>query len=187
MAFNPNSPLNIGGKGVQGGLPTASQILQFNAVTNRWEFAAPPSGTSNTFARVVKKVDEIVNNSTTLINDAELFVALNINKTYGFYFIMFLSSPATPQIKKLWSIPAGATGLRLNGAWSSSAVISTRNVITSSALATNGQDQSLVESGRIIMAGTAGNLQFRWAQQTANASDTKVLQGSYLVVWEELP
>jgi len=36
----------IGGKNVQGGLPTANQQLRFNAITNLWEFFIPAPGAS---------------------------------------------------------------------------------------------------------------------------------------------
>lgn len=165
---------------IYGPLPTHS--LQ---MANKAYVDAAIAG-NQTFARVVKKIDQTVNNSSTLVNDDELVVALEANKNYAYYLMLFFSSPATPQIKKLFSVPAGALGLRLNGAWTPNSAISTRDVITSSAIATNGSIQAIVETGRIIMAGTAGNLQLRWAQQTANASDTKMLECSTLVVWEEL-
>jgi len=38
MSYDPKLSYPIGGKNVQGGLPTANQQLQFNAVTNQWEF-----------------------------------------------------------------------------------------------------------------------------------------------------
>lgn len=43
MSFNEKISYPIGGKQVQGGLPTDNQQLQFNAVTNQWEFVNPTS------------------------------------------------------------------------------------------------------------------------------------------------
>jgi len=41
MSYDPKISYPIGGKNVQGGLPTAIlNTLQFNAVTNQWEFVA---------------------------------------------------------------------------------------------------------------------------------------------------
>lgn len=43
MSYDPKISYPIGGKNVQGGLPTAIlNTLQFNAVTNQWEFVAAP-------------------------------------------------------------------------------------------------------------------------------------------------
>jgi hypothetical protein len=43
-----------------------------------------------------------------------------------------------------------------------------------------GANQTIVIKGTVISSSTAGNVVFRWAQNTATASDTKVLAGSYL-------
>lgn len=140
-----------------------------------------------TFARVVKKVDEIVNNSAAMQDDDELKVTLNINKVYGYFFFWFFNSPTTPDIKKAWTLPAGATGTRINATWDSNNISrGIRDITLINNIICDGNDSCSMEAGRVIMAGTAGDLQFQWAQNAANASDTKVLQGSYLVVYEEL-
>ena len=44
MSFDPENPYTIGSKNVQGGLPVNLQVLQFNAVTNQWEFVILATG-----------------------------------------------------------------------------------------------------------------------------------------------
>jgi len=140
---------------------------------------------SPTFARVVKKVDETVTNSTTLQDDDELFVPLNANKTYGFFLLLFINSAAAADYKGNFSIPAGASGTRSVSA-PSIVPSATVGITAEFTPATDGQIQCIMIHGRVITAGTAGNLQYRFAQDTSNAGTTRDLQGSHLVVWQEI-
>ena len=184
MSFNEKISYPIGGKQVQGGLPTASQILLFNVVTNQWEFVNAAPG--QTFARVVKKVDQTKNNDDALADDDELVIALNANKTYGYYLLILLNSLVAPDIKLLLSVPAGGSASKdgivrgdiLNNVTDATAVLN---------LGTSGVDQVITFTGRIIVAGVAGNAALQWAQLNSDAGDTKILQGSFFVVWEKLP
>jgi len=143
-------------------------------------------GGANTFARVVKKVDQTVNNSTVLVNDNELFVALSVNKTYGFLLGLRHNSGTVPDLKYTFTVPAAASGA-LCPAWSGSTGANELVFSGVQVVQTSGNDGWIQTLGHVIMAGTAGNLQLQWAQNAANASDTDVLQGAYLIVWEELP
>ena len=185
MSFG-QGPFNIGSKGIQGGLPTNNQILLFNTTTNRWEFVDFSSG-GQTFARVVKKVDQIVNSITVDQNDNELLVALTINKTYGFLLYILMQSAADADYKYSFAIPAGASGLKSIGTLGAQTASGTGSITGSVGPATDGNIQNIMVMGRVIMGGTAGNLQYKFSQISSKASDTITLQGSYLVVWEELP
>jgi len=140
---------------------------------------------AQTFARVVKKVDQTKNSDTTLADDDELVIALNANKAYGYYFPFFFNSGAIPDIKFLLSIPAGATALLMD-ILRGDTLTPVRNPSISRTFATTGVDQGIVYAGRIIVAGTPGNVALQWAQANSDAGDTKVLRGSHLVIWEEL-
>lgn len=184
MAFNPNSPLNIGGKGIQGGLPTDGQTLQFNATTNRWEYALSQS---NTFARVVKKLTETIDTDIVPHDDTELFVPLAVNKIYNFMMFLWINSAIAAGFRFDFTIPAGATGRRLNGSWTATTFQPTVAITTIQQEATAAVDQLMKLSGIVNMGATPGNLQFRWAQNNSSGSNTSVLQGCSMVVWEELP
>jgi len=43
MSSEPNNPLNIGGKGIEGGPPADQQVLQFNFANNQWEYVPLPA------------------------------------------------------------------------------------------------------------------------------------------------
>jgi len=163
------------------GNPTAAlNTLQFDAVNNRFIWVANPA---NTFGRAVKIADQIVNNSSTFVNDDILFMPLEINRTYGFLMHVFITSGSTPDYKYDFAIPAGAAGFFQDGSWSSSADGGTQDITTTQPITTIGSFTAMQIMGYIAVAGTAGNLQYRWAQQTANASDTTTHLGSFMTVW----
>lgn len=145
-------------------------------------------GAGQTFARVVKKVDETIINDTTLHDDAELFVALNSNKVYAFQVLINFLSTTSANIKFDMSIPTGATGEKTDGN------LTSRNsefldVITISKTYL-GQGLSaayVMMTGFIKTSGVAGDFTIEWAQDVLETNSTAVLAGSYLIVWEELP
>jgi len=155
----------------------------------------PPQGSGgtvgiaggNTFARVIKKADEIVNNSATLQDDDELFVALPANKIYLFALFLYGRGNTSADMKQAFTIPSGAVGDRLDGNWTSQGPFdNVVNITTTNVLGTsNTTDGQIALYGRVVMAGTAGNLQMQWAQNVATVGDTTVLKGSTLIVWEE--
>lgn len=138
----------------------------------------------NTFARVVKKVDETRNNDDTFSDDAELFVALSANKTYGFFMAVMLNSVPPANFRFTWSVPSGAFFDRSQtGPWSTGIPV----LLSGSGSITNitAGDKVFPVMGRIVTGGTAGNFSFQWGQGTSDPANTTMLQGTYLVVWEE--
>jgi len=135
---------------------------------------------------VVKKIDQTINNSNTIIDDDEVFLPMLANKVYGYRAHLQFISGVTPDLKVTWTVPAGATGTRNSGALAR-APADTQNITTISTDATSGNEQNSDYCGVVRMGGTAGNLQLRWAQNVADASDSKMLAGSYLLLWVEDP
>jgi len=161
-----------------------SPLLDDELATKGYVDAVPSSG--NTFARVVKKVDQTKTADTTLADDDELVVALEANKMYGYFFVLFIISPAAADYKIRFDIPAGATSA-FTGLIRMDSVGEAIDAEASRAMLTSGINQSMGAAGRVVMAGTAGNLAMQWAQNSSNAGNTITQRGSYLVVWEELP
>lgn len=141
----------------------------------------------NTFGRVVKKVTQTVNNSSVLVDDDELFMLLTINKIYSGILTIYFISGTTPDFKYNFALPAGATGLRLNGHWISNFETGAVSLTTQTSVNGQGSNQSFQIPFTVIMGGTPGDVQFRWSQFLADNSDTDVIQGSSLVMYEELP
>lgn len=136
---------------------------------------------------------QTVNNSATLVDDSDLFVALAASTTYVFELTLLFASNGTADIKYGFTFPALATC-----EWGSIRLVSSSAGITGDAdfgsynSATSGSStvaaagtssaQLAVVNGTITTAGTSGNLRLQWAQNTANVSDTTVYAGSSLVV-----
>lgn len=146
------------------------------------------SNVGNTFASVVKKVDETVVNNATLQDDDELFVALEANKTYFFMVMVFIGGGTSPGgIRRSFNIPTGSTGFLNTQNWANSTINNSdpmTNVI--GGFTSPFGEGSLALYGRIIMGGTAGDLQYVWAQLNSDPISITIRQGSSLTVWEEI-
>lgn len=139
----------------------------------------------------LKSADETVNNTTSLNSDDHLTLAPSINCTYILEAFVNYTSGTTPDFKFGWTFPAGATLTWTGGG----------HVVTGSSgagdLASNVAHRLAADStfsygggaafvcglqvkGLLIMGGTSGNLTARWAQATADASDTIVKADSWM-------
>lgn len=144
------------------------------------------SGTLGTIAR--KSADETVNASTTMQNDDALLFAVGTNETWMATLFLTYDSGTTPDIKVTWALPAGATGRHASN------VVNVGNVddyVTGDATGTlsmagggAGVKRSALINIQIRTGGTSGNVQLQWAQNTSDASDTKVRQESCIVAWK---
>jgi len=137
---------------------------------------------------IVKEADETVNNSTTLQNDDELLFAVAANEVFQFEGVLNLTTNPTPGFRMTFTGPTGAVG-------SFSAIYG--DMLTGNADAASGPLGSPLQLasaqagatvrfwGGIHNGATAGNLTLQWAQNTADASNTKVLAGSYIKYQKE--
>jgi hypothetical protein len=143
---------------------------------------------------VVKSGDESVANDT-LQNDDELFFAVGTNEVWIFEMVLFVNSGTsnTPDIKWDFTIPASATikyGAQSmsTGATGVNGVqfmfgVETATVLGSGAAITTAtiETMPIYLNGTVRTAGTAGTVQFRWAQNvTTGGSPTVVRIDSYL-------
>lgn len=129
-----------------------------------------------------KSADETVNNSATFQNDDHLFVSVQANGVYDLFLYAVYSSGGTPDFKEQFTAPAGAaleaSFFDTNGGafqWSATGAL---GAVT--ALAGTGANAPFVIRATLFMGGNSGTLQWQWAQNTANASDTIVRKGSRL-------
>jgi hypothetical protein len=138
---------------------------------------------------VVKTADETVNNSTVLQNDDQLLLPIGASQTWAFeMFIYFTKANAAPGFKFDFAIPATTAGRhmgsnvdeRLDDALAAAVFASTdltSDITLDFAGTTN---PALIHIIGTVSTGDAGNLQFRWAQAVANASNTVVKAGSWM-------
>lgn len=132
--------------------------------------------------------DVTVNNSTSMVDGTGLSFPLLAGQTYHLDGWIFYTSGVTPDIKFAWTGPAGMTV----NAWSMAAVPvagsgfdgTAPQVIGDANLQASSGDATLalaVRPGGVFVVGaTAGTLQLRFAQNTANASNTILKAGSWL-------
>jgi len=143
--------------------------------------------TLQTVQTIWKTADETVNNSATLQDDDALILALSASTTYRFEFELWYSTGAVPDFQFVpaytgtqtatyhltsFTVPAGTTSTREEVHTS----FSTYNATA------GGGTHGWARVEGILITNAAGNLKIQWAQNTADASDTKVLAGSRLSV-----
>lgn len=137
-----------------------------------------------------KTADESILNSTALQDDNHLILPVEANSTYLIQAFIIYDGSTTGDINIGWSGPAGATfdwtpaGLTTGATTVSASVKLAGNPIgTADALGAVGVGTKavLIAEGILIVAGTAGSLTFRWAQNALDAVNaTTVFTGSVL-------
>lgn len=132
------------------------------------------------FQRIVKKATETISSDSTLSDDAELKFDLKAFEEVTVYVNLLVNSGTTPDFKKAWTVPTGAVGFHTRSLTAAAEGLSDASVI-----GTSGSDQNVYSLVTIHNGETPGTVVMQWAQNTSDASDTKVLAGSYLLVRRE--
>lgn len=135
------------------------------------------------FAR--KTTDEGRTSTVALANDADLVVPVQADSTYVFEATIFYDGATTGDLKFDLTSPAGSTlkwaPVGLTGAATSGAgSIDVRVGVGTPGAAGAGTQTGLRVRGLLRTAGTAGNLQFRWAQVVSDATATTVYIDSFI-------
>jgi len=131
-----------------------------------------------------KTADETLNNSAILQIDNHLVVPVEINTSYGFMAMVIINSGATPDYKYTFAFPAGTTGARSSASLHPLLGSATISIAATSVVPGAGADEMIGLTGFFQTAGTAGNFNFSWAQNTADPSDTITKIGSWMVVFK---
>ena len=163
--------------------PVEGMVTYIESDKTLWEYdgsdwkpiAGPPTA--------YKTTAETVNNSATLQNDDDLFVSVDASAYYeGELWIAFTSAVAAG-LKVDFTAPVGAALeasaflVVVSGAVTYSATLALGAV---SGIVSNGAASPYLCKFTLTTGANSGVLQFRWAQNTANASNTTVNVGSYL-------
>jgi hypothetical protein len=146
-------------------------------------------------AYVVKSVDETVTSSTTMQDDNELVIAVSANTIYHVELILLYKGLAAADLKIGWSGPASSTLDWVADDFISTIAANVGPVARTAQGITGTPSCGCVESvpgtpdnlyalpkGILQTAGSAGNLTFRWAQNTSNATGSVVQLGSTLIL-----
>jgi len=164
---------------------TCGQVLTSNGAGAAPTFQAAAGGSGSIFAKVVKTTDETVNNSITLQDDDVLKFTPTVCKTYTVFLMGVYCATSVADMKVALSVPACAAALRLEGNWAPSGSGNALAWTTSDQWNAGGAIRMNANWGRVVMSCTAGDVNVQWAQQAAEVSDTKMLKGSMIVVYEE--
>jgi hypothetical protein len=134
------------------------------------------------------------NNTTAVQNDPVLLAAVAANTTYIWELQIYIDSSATADTRINFTFPAGATGdyfsVAQHTTWSGSGV-ATPNPTYYSALggadlqigsAASGTPVATYFRGHLVVAGTAGTFQVKYAQATATVVNTIRKAGSSLLL-----
>lgn len=146
---------------------------------------------------VVMTSDVTVNNTTAMTNATGLAIPLAANATYGLDGWLHWTSNPTADIRFEWSYPTGSTGwwAGIGPPANRTPIVNSErinyidwgSVVLSAGLNFAGDDEfpadvyiSAMPRGYIVTSSTSGTLQLRFAQATANASNTILRRGSWL-------
>lgn len=133
----------------------------------------------------VKTIDELINNNTVLQNDDELFLPVKANTRYYGRVVFLLETSAVAQLKNSITAPVGATGaFAENPAGTSINVFAFGTGTSSGAGGGAGITHAFILNFWITTGANGGNVQYQWAQNVAEISDTKVLQRSTMLLYE---
>lgn len=142
-----------------------------------------------------KSADQIVNNSSTLVNVTDLSFTVAVNEIWHVQAWLLCDSNGTADIKFGWTLPASATifwgpiaggdGTNIE-AWHSTAISTSPVGLVTTANDTYGSPASatifgVALSGIVAVAGTAGTVQLQYAQNTPTVVDTKIKINSCLL------
>lgn len=133
-----------------------------------------------------KTADETVNNSAVMQNDDHLSFAIGANERWAFAMILYVNMKGVSQWKWQFTGPAGVAG---RGGWDVAqlgALTNADNLFAAQIAGVGFTNLTLVPvriSGFIYNGATAGTINFQWAQNSAVAENTQVVQGSSLTAW----
>ncbi|KKM75707.1 hypothetical protein LCGC14_1387530 [marine sediment metagenome] len=129
---------------------------------------------------VVKAADETVNNNNTVQNDDHLLFTVVTNAVYLVTMHLHYTSPTgTPNFRHQMVGPAGTTTDGI--AMLDPNIVKSYTEVASSTL-NPGINHLIVLQAIVRSGGTGGTVNFKWAQQTATSEDTKLLEGSTMIV-----
>lgn len=166
---------------VNGGAPALSKANLDHLETQYDQAVAdiPPT--------VRKTADQTVNNSNVLVNDNHLLFPVLANEVWTFDIRLRIQSTTVADFKYAYALPAGGDvklHLAATAFDSDIADIERDNTNLGGLIAIGAAPPSVyVVISRVLYIGgaNAGNVQLQWAQNTAEATDTKVLANSYIV------
>lgn len=135
----------------------------------------------------IKAADQVVNNSAVLVADTELTFDAKANTTYYIEIFLNILSGTVPDFDCLLNAPSGAVGRiildQITGIAQTHTPVRdiTAEVGPGCEGVTDGTHNEYMHFiGIVKTSSTAGAVVIKWAQNTANASDTTLKAGSWM-------
>lgn len=133
----------------------------------------------------VKPDDQIVNNSTTLVNDEDLVLAVGANDVWVVHMVLFhIAGTGEPDMDYAFAVPSGGA-VRVMETWERALSDTSPPDFgdgTSEMITGVADTEKYVQITFVyIGGGTAGNLQLQWAQHQAVAENTTMKAKSFML------
>lgn len=131
--------------------------------------------------RIYKSADETVNNSSTLQDDNELTFSIGANEVWAFTLCLLATSETTPNLRYKFTVPSGADYIMMPFYYSGS--VGTNASSSYAFIGTDGDPFTNVDfaHGVVRNSSNAGSVQLQWSQDVAEASNSIVRRGSYII------
>lgn len=144
---------------------------------------------------IYKGSAETRTSTTTFADDSVLVVPVEANTSVHVRFAIFAGAILAEDIKTMWSVPSGTSGVRrVLGPGSAASDGSADDIamrdgihqfgtsVTYSGVRNSNTNLFFIEEEAIVVVGsTAGNVGFQWAQATSGTTGTTV--GAYSFAW----
>lgn len=139
---------------------------------------------------IVKAASEIVNNSATLQNDNDLFIALEVG-VYWIELIVHYTTTTTADFTSAWTTTGTITTLGRTVLGPSQGMTDVTDMTvrlqglaigTGSAIGGNTSSSNILIERLLVDVSVAGTLQFQWAQRVATAVDTTCTGASRMLI-----
>lgn len=140
-----------------------------------------------------KTAHEDRSSTTTFADDTDLTTLLEANATYHVIMYLHYAALSTAGFKTAWTVPSGASGNRSAqgaGAAATDATAATTSRFGVHAFTTSvsygtrssSSNQCLAQEEAVLTTTSAGTLAVQWAQDTSNATATRLGAGSIMIV-----
>jgi hypothetical protein len=138
--------------------------------------------------RAFKSSDTTITSSVVLVNDPDLVAAVNATAEYDVWCHLIYTQGTVGQLNLHFTAPALATfdwvpialAAAVTASDTGSVSLVGRALADSRAVGGAATPTVATIHGRLVVAGTAGNLQLQWAQSSSSATGTTVKSGSWM-------
>lgn len=130
---------------------------------------------------ILKTADQIIDTQTTLQDVTDLVSKLKPSTRYYVLVAGRMISPAAADMDLSFKAITGTGYAQFRITMGTGALV---NFGTESNSATSGSNESLFLPAWLKTGSAGGTLQLQYAQATSNAGDTKILEGTVMLVYE---